>query len=414
MNQTMQDIQAIQSGQITKDQLPADRQQNIDSAIALAKSVPMDATQAKLDGYNAVKNDINDVSAQVDQSNKTCAVGVCVSNFTLAKGWGGAAAVVTGTDAAADAVRAVPSLDKTPIGALAREWKTTRDIGDNLLAGGQASAQTFGQGGLGSATPPGSAGGTSSSNENGGVGSQPPGTSAGGEGGSGTSETVANGLKGTSKLADASLNIYRQPGDIDRFASGQSQEGPPSAASRGVSALNGASDAAESYNNFQNGNGAEGTASALKAAGNIVKSGGNTALGEAIENTGNAVSSANNAYQQGMTMEGVSQGMQAAGSAVKTVNIDGVFRGKEVGAAIQDTGKLVGIIGQIQSIQQTEAQVQQTQAHLTDAINQRITNLQQFQQLQLQLQQQQQLQQQLQGQQMQLQQQLQQQQIQLP
>jgi hypothetical protein len=377
----------------------------------LAKAVPMDATQAKLDSYNAIKNDINDVAAKVDQSNKTCAVGLCVSNFTLAKGWGAAAFAGTATDAAADTVRAIPGLDKTPVGILAREYKAVRDAADSAIAGGIASADTFGalgRGGLGGEMPPGSAGGTRSANEAGGPGSQPPGAGGGGEGGVG--ETVGSGAKAVSNLADATLKTYRMPQDVqNNFA-----EREPNGADRGVSALKGVSDGVESFNNFQKGNGAEGTASALKSAGNIVKSGGNTALGEAIENTGNAVSNANNAIQQGMTTEGVSQGMQAVGNAVKTVNI-GVFRGKEIGAAIQDTGKLVGIVGQLQSIQQTEAQVQQTEAHLTDTINQRITNLQQFQQLKLQLQQAQQMQQQLQTQQMQLQQQLQQQQqIQMP
>lgn len=408
MNQTMQDIQAIQSGQITKDQLPADRQQNVDTAIALAKTVPMEATQAKLDGYNAVKNDINDVSAQVDQGNKTCAAGFCASNFTLAKALGTAVAAGKVGDIAADTIRAIPGLDKTWAGAASREWKAIQDIGDSGTAGGQAGAQAFGQGGLERATPPGSAGGTPSSNEGGGPGSQPPGTSAGGEG-SGTSETVANGLKATSNLADAALKTYRLPEDAqNNFAERESN-----GADRGVSALKGLSDASEAYNNFQNGNRPEGWASGLRAAGNFLKSSGNPQLGEALENGGNALSSANNAYQQGMTMQGASQGLQALGNAVKTVNI-GPFRGKDVGAAIQDTGKLVGIVDQIQGIQQTEAQVQQTEAHLTDTINQRITNLQQFQQLQLQLQQQQQLQQQLQGQQIQLQQQQQQIQLQMP
>ena len=169
----------------------------------------------------------------------------------------------------------------------------------------------------------------------------------------------------TGKLADAALNTYRQGETRDerarRATSGEAApEQPKTFADRGISALSGVAEGAEAYSNFNKGKTVEGAASTLKSAGNFAKAAGNEKLGEALDNVGGAVGSINKAYQNGLTAEGVSQGLQGAGSL----------------------GKLVGTIGQIQSIRETEAQVLNMQAHMTDTIDQRIESLQQFQRLQ--------------------------------
>lgn len=184
----------------------------------------------------------------------------------------------------------------------------------------------------------------------------------------------------TGKLADAALNTYRQGETRDerarRATSGEAApEQPKTFADRGISALSGVAEGAEAYSNFNKGKTVEGAASTLKSAGNFAKAAGNEKLGEALDNVGGAVGSINKAYQNGLTAEGVSQGLQGAGSLGKLVN-------KDAGSAVQNVGKLVGTIGQIQSIRETEAQVLNMQAHMTDTIDQRIESLQQFQRLQ--------------------------------
>ena len=373
MNQAMQDAQAIQSGQITRDQLPDDRKANLDAAMSLAKSTPMDAAQAKLAAYQAIKADVNDLSAKVDESNKSCFSSICVSNFTLAKGWGAAAAAVQATDATADAIRATGWGGPAAV-ALAKEWEAARGIGESAFAGGEAGAKAFGQGGLVEAAPgnASSAGGAASSAGGGGADSRPPGASE-------TGETAANGLKSAAKVADATLNTYQQPEQMEQFAKGTNSEGGPSNIKRGVELLNGAAEGAEAYNNFNKGETYDGTVSAMKSAGSIVNAGGNEQLGGAIKNTADALENFKKAEQSGSTPDAVSYGAQTVGNLVKIVNKDG-------GAFIVDTGKLVGTIGQIQSIQATEAQVLQVQGHLTDTVDQRINNMQQFLQLQQMLQ----------------------------
>jgi hypothetical protein len=373
MNQAMQDAQAIQSGQITRDQLPDDRKANLDAAMSLAKSTPMDAAQAKLAAYQAIKADVNDLSAKVDESNKSCFSSICVSNFTLAKGWGAAAAAVQATDATADAIRATGWGGPAAV-ALAKEWEAARGIGESAFAGGEAGAKAFGQGGLVEAAPgnASSAGGAASSAGGGGADSRPPGASE-------TGETAANGLKSAAKVADATLNTYQQPEQMEQFAKGTSSEGGPSNIKRGVELLNGAAEGAEAYNNFNKGETYDGTVSAMKSAGSIVNASGNEQLGGAIKNTADALENFKKAEQSGSTPDAVSYGAQTVGNLVKIVNKDG-------GAFIVDTGKLVGTIGQIQSIQATEAQVLQVQGHLTDTVDQRINNMQQFLQLQQMLQ----------------------------
>jgi hypothetical protein len=377
MNQAMQDAQAIQNGQITRDQLPDDRKANLDAAMSLAKNTPMDAAQAKLAAYQAIKADVNDLSAKVDESNKSCFSSICVSNFTLAKGWGAAAAAVQATDATADAIRATGWGGPAAV-ALAKEWEAARGIGENAFAGGAAGAKAFGQGGLVEpAGNPSSAGGLASSVGGEGAGARPPGAGEGG--GAETGETAANGLKSAAKLADATLNTYQQPGQMEQFAKGTSSEGGPSNIKRGVELLNGAAEGAEAYNNFNKGETYDGTVSALKSAGSIVNAGGNEQLGGAMKNTADALENFKKAEQAGSTPEVISQGAQTVGNLVKIINKDG-------GAFIVDSGKLVGTIGQIQSIQATEAQVMQVQGHLTDTVDQRINNMQQFLQLQQMLQ----------------------------
>ena len=383
MNQAVRDAQAIQSGQITRDQLPADRKANLDAAASLAQSTPKDATQAKLDAYRSIKSDVEDLKAKLDESSKSCVMSICASHFTLAKGWGTAAAAVQAADATADAVRATKAGGPVAV-AIANEWKAARSIGENAFAGGEAGGKVFGQGGLGGEGATANPGGRPSAAGGEGFSSRPPGASNGeskpGGKGSETAETISNSAKMTGKLADAALNTYRQGETRDerarRATSGEAApEQPKTFADRGISALSGVAEGAEAYSNFNKGKTVEGAASTLKSAGNFAKAAGNEKLGEALDNVGGAVGSINKAYQNGLTAEGVSQGLQGAGSLGKLVN-------KDAGSAVQNVGKLVGTIGQIQSIRETEAQVLNMQAHMTDTIDQRIESLQQFQRLQ--------------------------------
>jgi hypothetical protein len=375
MTQAMQDAQAIRSGQITRDQLPSDRQANLDAASALAKGIPPDALQTKLNAYQAVKNDAQELAARIDESNKSCFMSVCASNFTLAKGWGTVAAAVQTTDVAADTVRAT-GVGGPVVSALAKEWKAARDIGESAFAGGEAGGKAFGFGQareLVAEGTPGRAGGD-------GFSAHPPGASGNESGGekSDAGERVADGLKFSGKAPDALLNANRLGDEIARNPLEVGAERALTKGDRGIALVNGAADAAEAYNNWNKGERYDAAVSGTKSLSNLVKAAGNRDLAEAIENTGGALESTKKTIQNGWSAEGVAQGLQAAGSLGKILN-------KDAGAAVQDTGKLLSTITAIQSVRETEMQVLQTRARMIDNIDQRINNVQQLQQLQMML-----------------------------